>query len=214
MAEPFWVKPLVKELNRLARELYALKCPKGVVKPLTPEDFRDAIGANDPPWSRARVDEREEFAERHHGKRLDELTRDAFDPMANLIAKGDKQHAIVQLVAWDLRSLGHPSVQSALRIAQVANDQEFLRSIAKAIPKNERYARRGVRRQRRLSRLLHAFAFGDPRAYQMSTGGYRDHVFEGLGRAFRRANVPTSEPEWAALNSRPYFNRHLTRLGF
>ncbi len=207
-----WLDRLGEEAGKLWEELRAVRHPS--VAGTGPDEgtLQQLLKADAPPWKEVSAEERASFAEGHGGQRLDEIMRVALDPMSTLVAENDRQNALVQLIAWDHRYLYFPTVRTLLRIAQTANDQPFLRSLGEAVARNERYAGRGMRGQRLLSRLLEAFAFSDKTAYAEQS--YRDLVRERLRTLFAEVGVPADEPAWNVLNDRNYFNKHLVRLGF
>jgi len=207
-----WFDRLQTEAGTLWEELRVLRHPQSPAEDPHAQALEQILCADLPPWVGVTEEERASFAETHPGRSLDEVMRIASDPMTSILEENDRRNALLLLISWDHRFMFSPSATITLRIAQVAGDQAFFRALGDAVARNERYAGRGMRAQRLLSRLLVAFAFGDKNAY--TDQGYRLLVRERLRHLFTIVEAPDDDPAWKILDDRDYFNKHLTRLGF
>jgi hypothetical protein len=162
------------------------------------------------PWSNVTREERESF-KAASGQDLDDTVKAAFGTEGVLAIDDDAQRALLALIKWDLRHLFHPSVIKALRHAQQVGDRPFLKAVGHALWQNQRYAPRGMRKQRRLTRILFFLADGDLHAYQ--DGKHREKVYRELKQIYHEARVSSVDPGWMPLSSPEYFTVHLRRIG-
>ncbi|MCG8417720.1 MAG: hypothetical protein MJE77_07220 [Proteobacteria bacterium] len=168
-------------------------------------DRRGAI-----PWADVTSEERDSYRE-FANRELQEDMDAAFGSAGVLGTSKDARAAVLRLIAWDHRYLQHPSVVRLLRNAQIANDRELLKKVGHNLAQNERYGGRGMRKQRRMSRVLAQLAFGDPNAY--ADNDYVEKVYQGLYDIYHEARVPDGDPGWTVLTNREYFRKHLGRIG-
>lgn len=125
-----------------------------------------------------------------YGRDVDDVEGSAFGLLSGLTDRSRSDLLI--LIGWDARYLHMASTQRAIHEAQAANDRPFLKKVAAALMRNERYTDLGDQKQQPrgqafMVRLLRRLTYGGRRSFDDAE--YAELVYERLSEIFRKENV-------------------------